>query len=115
LMLSKAATAVVIVAAAAWHVCAQSPVSVPWRKILEQPTAWYASVEAAAIADNVLKFQRDSGGWPKDVDMTAPPSAPAPVTSDATIDNGATTTQIRCSRRSAPTVIVRRRCGASTT
>ena len=27
--------------------------------------------------------------------MTAPPSAPAPATSDATIDNGATTTQIR--------------------
>ena len=94
-MRSKAAAAVVIVAAVASHVCAQIPASVPWRKILEQPAAWYASVEAAAIADNVLKFQRDSGGWPKDVDMTAPPSAPAPATSDATIDNGATTTQIR--------------------
>ena len=89
------ATVLVLVAAIASQVCAQIPARVPWRNVLEQPSAWYTTADATAIADSVLKYQRESGGWPKDVDMTAPPSAPAPATSDATIDNGATTTQIR--------------------
>ena len=63
--------------------------------MLEQPPAWYASDEARRLADNVLQYQRDSGGWPKDIDMTRSPSGPPPARPDATIDNGATTTQIR--------------------
>jgi PelA/Pel-15E family pectate lyase len=76
--------------------------AIRWRNILDQPPTWYGAAEAARIADNVLLYQHDNGGWPKNVEM-------ARVLSDAdkdhlrttrnnaetTIDNGATHTQIR--------------------
>ena len=86
------ATACVTLAAAS-AVCAQA--TVRWDDALRQPGAWYAGPEARAIADNVLRYQRQVGGWPKDIDMAAVPAGPAPARLDATIDNGATTTQIR--------------------
>ena len=75
---------------------------IPWSRCLTQPDAWYGSADAIAVADIVLVYQRASGGWPKNVDM-ARPLAPAereavvaarPM-ADATIDNGATTTQLQ--------------------
>jgi PelA/Pel-15E family pectate lyase len=69
---------------------------VRWEDVLRQPSAWYRSADARQIADNVLLYQRASGGWPKDIDMTVPPpDRTPPARSEATIDNGATTTQIR--------------------
>jgi PelA/Pel-15E family pectate lyase len=79
-----------------------SPTSVAWRDALKQKPEWYSSAEAVRIADNLLLFQRDSGGWPKNIDM-------APVLSDeeksklekqksetdSTIDNNATYTQLQ--------------------
>ena len=76
--------------------------TVRWRSILDQPSEWYGTAEATRIADNVLLYQSDNGGWPKNVEM-------ARVLSDddkdhlratrndaeTTIDNGATHTQIR--------------------
>ena len=73
----------------------QPPSRVPWQDVLSQDAAWYDSPQARALADSVLRHQRVSGGWPKDVDMTTPPSGSSPDRPDATIDNGATTTQIR--------------------
>ncbi len=74
---------------------AQAP-QVRWQDVLRQPDAWYGQPEARAIADSVRKYQRSSGGWPKDIDMTRPPDAAAAGTRpDSTIDNGATVTQIR--------------------
>jgi PelA/Pel-15E family pectate lyase len=77
-----------------------SEAKVGWREILRQPAEWYASDEAQTIASNVLLFQTDSGGWPKNVDKTSPPNAEflaatAPDRRWATIDNEATTTEIR--------------------
>jgi PelA/Pel-15E family pectate lyase len=71
--------------------------AVRWGDVLRQPAAWYAGAEARAIATNVLRYQRTSGGWPKDIDMTVPPAAGQADASaaDSTIDNGATVTQIR--------------------
>ncbi len=86
---------IVLIASAAAHVCAQAPARVRWQDVLEQPAPWYTSPEARAVADNVLRFQRESGGWPKDIDMMEAPKADVPARPDATIDNGATTTQIR--------------------
>jgi len=86
---------IVLLASAAAHVCAQAPARVRWQNVLEQPADWYTSPDARAVADNVLRFQRESGGWPKDIDMMEAPKAGAPARPDATIDNGATTTQIR--------------------
>lgn len=76
-------------------VAAQQSGPVNWDEILEQPAAFYATPQARRIAEYVLQYQRDVGGWPKDVDMTRPPAGAPPARSDATIDNGATTTQIR--------------------
>jgi PelA/Pel-15E family pectate lyase len=72
---------------------------VRWRQILDQPERWYASAQAHAIAENVLLFQTPSGGWPKNVDMTNPPTPEfianqQPDERAATIDNGATHTQL---------------------
>jgi PelA/Pel-15E family pectate lyase len=76
-------------------VCGQTIRTVPWDDVLEQPADFYATAQARRIADSVLTYQRESGGWPKDLDMTRADQAGAPARADATIDNGATTTQIR--------------------
>lgn len=70
---------------------------VAWADVLQQPDHWYGSAEARAIADSVRRYQRDSGGWPKNIDMTKPPGpeTPKPARPDATIDNHATVMQIR--------------------
>ncbi len=41
-----------------------------WNEAQRQPGEWYASGEAARIADNVLLYQYPNGGWPKNVDLT---------------------------------------------
>lgn len=65
--------------------------------------AFCATAEAVRIADNVLLYQQDSGGWPKNIYMPAELS-PAELedvlqakhdVNESTIDNGATTTEIR--------------------
>lgn len=63
---------------------------------------WLASDEARQIADQVLAYQRVTGGWPKNIDMCRPhsPEEMAKVRSeygrrnDSTTDNSATTTQM---------------------
>jgi len=76
--------------------------AVTWDQCLAQPAAWYGGAQAERIADNVLLYQRDAGGWPKDVDMARAlgaadrrPIAQAKARADATIDNGATVSQLR--------------------
>jgi len=76
------------------------PGAVRWADILKQPDEWYAGAEARAVAANIISYQTTVGGWPKNTDMTAPPS-PEFLASDKadhrapTIDNGATTIQLR--------------------
>jgi PelA/Pel-15E family pectate lyase len=74
---------------------------IEWRDALRQPPAWYATDEAVSIADNVLLYQRDSGGWPKNIDMAAALTDAEKTgltgrksVTDSTIDNGATYTQL---------------------
>jgi PelA/Pel-15E family pectate lyase len=81
---------------------------------LDRPPAWYASPEARHVADNIVSFQTPAGGWGKNVDRTGPlrragehyvaiENLPANARGDAdpgwsyvgTIDNDATTTEIR--------------------
>ncbi len=73
--------------------------AVRWDDILRQPAAWYAGGEARAVAASILQYQTKEGGWPKNKDMTAPPTAAflADTKFDhraPTIDNDATTTQL---------------------
>src|SRR5262249_52108590 len=44
---------------------------VSWKDCLDQKTEWYAGDEAARVAGNVMLYQRESGGWPKNINMAA--------------------------------------------
>ncbi|MFB0525490.1 MAG: pectate lyase, partial [Phycisphaerae bacterium] len=77
-----------------------SPIS--WGRCLRQKPEFYASDEAIRIADNVLLYQRDTGGWPSNINMTRKLTEnekdkirKAKGKEDSTIDNKATHTQIR--------------------
>ncbi|MFH5831330.1 pectate lyase [Halalkalibaculum sp. DA384] len=81
--------------------------SIDWDDALEQEAEWYQGPEAVRIADNVLLYQHESGGWPKNIDMSQvlgeadkdsirnEQSAGGTTLSNITIDNGATYTQMR--------------------
>ena len=88
------------VSAAQPNGAAGSPLT--WKQCLNRPSGWYGSIQAVQIADNVLLYQRDCGGWPKNIDMAAALSdsdkarlAHDKGREDATIDNGATCEQLR--------------------
>jgi PelA/Pel-15E family pectate lyase len=73
-----------------------------WFRCLEQADAWYGTAEAIRIADLVRLYQRKTGGWPKNIDMARALGADevrqveaAKADTDSTIDNAATTTQLR--------------------
>ena len=68
--------------------------------ILKQKPEWYASAEAQAAADNVLRYQSEADAWPKNTDLLVAPSEAvlAEIRKDGradTIDNGATTVPMR--------------------
>lgn len=74
---------------------------VRWQDVLKQPKLWYAVDEATRIADQVVMYQRDNGGWEKNIDMAAMLTqaeraklANEKSSADTTIDNSATTTQL---------------------
>ena len=68
----------------------------------ETDPAFFTTAEAQRIGDQMLIYQRVTGGWPKNIDMAKPMSEAekAQVKSeydrrnDSTTDNGATTTQM---------------------
>jgi len=66
------------------------------------PDNWYGSDESVKVAENVLLYQRDAGGWPKNTAMHKPLSDPEKAKirddkglNDAIFDNSATTTEMR--------------------
>ena len=72
-----------------------------WNEGLKQRVEWYATDEATRIADNVVLYQRDTGGWPKNIDMATVLTerektklADQKKLTDSTIDNGATFSQL---------------------
>lgn len=78
--------------------------AVAWRDALHQPSGWYSGTEAVRIADNLLVYQRDVGGWDKNIDMAQPmtPEKRAELEKEkgdpqahSTIDNDSTYTQMR--------------------
>ncbi len=75
-----------------------------WRNITQQEEgSWFASQEAKNIAENVLLYQRDLGGWPKNIQMHEPLSdekkqellALKSDLKNITTDNGATIQEMR--------------------
>ena len=87
-------------------VCATQALAQPvaWRDALRQPGGWYGSTEALRIADNLLLYQREIGGWDKNIDMAQPMTPEKRATllrektdpaAHSTIDNDSTYTQLR--------------------
>jgi PelA/Pel-15E family pectate lyase len=73
---------------------------VRWSDKLPTDPAWLAGATGRGIAENLLLYQFPSGGWPKNIDMAKPLTAAeqaalAKRKEQATIDNGATTAQVR--------------------
>jgi PelA/Pel-15E family pectate lyase len=77
---------------------------------LDRPATWFASDEAAQLADHIVSWQNANGGWWKTYDPNVPRPAmlPEPAHDDgppgdtqadwrrtSTIDNGATYTELR--------------------
>jgi PelA/Pel-15E family pectate lyase len=75
---------------------------------LRKAAAWYGTPDALRVADTILSFQTPAGGWGKNADRGGPPRRPgeswAPPESGegkaswnyvGTIDNGATTSEMR--------------------
>ncbi|MBD1262366.1 pectate lyase [Maribacter polysiphoniae] len=74
-----------------------------WKEIAHlKDSSWFATNEAKAVAGNVLLFQRDIGGWPKNIQMHKPLSEGKKrelnelksIPRGCTIDNGATTQEM---------------------
>ncbi len=70
-----------------------------WGNVVrDQPDDWYGTPEAIAIADNVLLYQRNTGGWPKNIPVHRKLTendkqtilAAKDKTDDSTMDNEAT-------------------------
>jgi len=74
-----------------------------WQSVaLGMPEDWYGSAESNAVAENVLLFQRNIGGWPKNTAFHKPLTeaekneiSKDKDKPDAIFDNGATTTEMR--------------------
>lgn len=67
-----------------------------WFPYERKSPQWYASWEAVAIGDNMISYQSEYGGWPKNMDMEAHGYQGEKFTRNwgSTIDNGATYTQM---------------------
>jgi pectate lyase len=65
------------------------------RKYLNKPGAWFATDEAKRLAANVLSYQADLGGWPKNIDTTTAPYRGDRKDLRPTFDNDATTDELR--------------------
>ena len=82
-------------------ICAQNIHSKKWKDIAyKQPIEWYASDEASAIADSVLKYQMPNGGWPKNQEWhigadQAYMQKCREEGIDSTSDNNATTSEMK--------------------
>jgi pectinesterase len=85
------------------HTQIQAQKEQKWSSIIRDNDAtWYASNEAKAIAENVLLYQRNIGGWPKNIEMQKPLTTEQKKdlvtlksdTNEVTTDNGATSQEM---------------------
>lgn len=83
---------------------AQKPIAErSWSSVATgMPDEWYGSAESITVAENVLLYQRNIGGWPKNTPFHQPLSEDEKGQviadknkPDAIFDNGATTTEMR--------------------
>jgi PelA/Pel-15E family pectate lyase len=54
------------------HDVADKEPALSWRQAMRQSSEWHGSPEALRIAEQVLLYQHDNGGWSKNIDMARP-------------------------------------------
>jgi PelA/Pel-15E family pectate lyase len=70
--------------------------SANWKDFAAKSWEWYRSDERNQVVDNILAWQTQAGGWPKNVDTTkTPANERGQELLDETFDNGATTFELR--------------------
>lgn len=92
-----------IMLASSVELFAQVEEKLNWEEVQHRSKEWYANEEARKIADNILLYQHDNGGWLKNINMARHLSERemAQLEKDkaqeigTTIDNGATHSQLR--------------------
>jgi PelA/Pel-15E family pectate lyase len=78
------------------HIPAGPPTGGTASMPLGRDPTWYGSDEARGIAATIISFQTPAGGWDKNQDRAGPPRLRGQTWgSVGTIDNGATTTELR--------------------
>lgn len=65
------------------------------RRYLGKPDGWFASEEARKVATNILSFQTEAGGWPKNTDTVSKPFTGDRAKLQPTFDNKATVDELR--------------------
>ncbi len=65
------------------------------RSYLSKPDSWFAGEDARRIAANILSWQSDLGGWPKNVETADAPYTGKREDLKPTFDNGSTTDELR--------------------
>ena len=100
--LARVAAATLMIAAASSAAAQWGGGHSRWRNILDNPPNFYGSGESIRVAENVLLYQNDNGGWPKNIDMARQLSDNDKARlrethnrSETIIDNGGTWSQIR--------------------
>jgi PelA/Pel-15E family pectate lyase len=100
----KSVTIAAIIVMAAFSANSQVPISErSWMFVAtKMPDQWYGSDESIKVAGNILLYQRDIGGWPKNTAFHKPltEAEKAKVNddkglNDAIFDNSATTTEMK--------------------
>lgn len=98
------ALCIFLLAVITFQINAQVPLSRrTWKSVATgMPDEWYGSKESKAVAENVLLYQRNIGGWPKNIPMHKLLSDAEKVEiqkdknkTDAILDNSATTTEMK--------------------
>ena len=64
-------------------------------QFLRKPAGWFDGEDAKRVAANILSYQSDLGGWPKNTDTVTAPFAGDRKELKPTFDNGATTDELR--------------------
>ena len=65
------------------------------RQFLRKPDAWFATDEARRVAANVLSYQSEAGGWPKNTDLVSRPYTGDRSKLEPTFDNKGTVDELR--------------------
>src|SRR5574344_48591 len=92
---------ILLLAGASFYIDASG--QTPWRSVMrETGPEFFKTAEARRVGDQLLLWQRNTGGWPKNIDMASPMSDSLVAAvlrdktrrDDSTIDNDATSMQM---------------------